>query len=356
MMNPNPRTQRLLAVGITCAALLTFVFSQGCRQGPDEDGEEEEGVAATAVPPARITVQNGQMILTLEAGAQRRLDLAVLSPSASSVQIDVTAPAVVLSAQGLANLRDAYIAGQTQLQKARVTSDVARKEYLRLKTLYQENQNASLKAMESAEATAETTEADDHAAQQRLDLQTSIARQQWGEVVTNWVTSGSSALASLLARREMLVQVTISPAGSEAPPAFVSLELPAGGRAAAKFVSEFPRVDPRIQGQSLLYITAGRADLAPGVNLVAHMPEGKRRRGLIIPQSAVVWSEGEPWVFLQTSDHQFTRRSLPTDTPVAGGFLVTQGFSPRDRIVVRGAQSLLSEELILQGAGMGETD
>jgi hypothetical protein len=79
-------------------------------------------------------------------------------------------------------------------------------------------------------------------------------------------------------------------------------------------------------------------------------------RGLIVPTSAVVWSEGKAWVYQQTASERFTRRVVPTEVPVERGFFVAQGFSPGDKVVIQGAQALLSEEMVLHGQGGGETD
>ena len=79
-------------------------------------------------------------------------------------------------------------------------------------------------------------------------------------------------------------------------------------------------------------------------------------KGLIVPTSAVVWSEGKAWVYQQTAADHFTRRAVPTDIPVEKGFFVAEGFSPGDKLVTRGAQALLSEELLLHGQSGGETD
>ncbi len=40
----------------------------------------------------------------------------------------------------------------------------------------------------------------------------------------------------------------------------------------------------------------------------------------------------------------FQRRELALDRPVAGGWFVTNGLAPNDRVVLTGAQALLSEE------------
>jgi hypothetical protein len=79
-------------------------------------------------------------------------------------------------------------------------------------------------------------------------------------------------------------------------------------------------------------------------------------KGLIVPTAAVVWSEGKAWVYQQTAADRFARRAVSSDIPVERGFFVAEGFAPGDKLVIQGAQALLSEELLLHGQGGGEAD
>src|SRR5206468_2426353 len=127
--------------------------------------------------------------------------------------------------------------------------------------------------------------------------------------------------------------ITISFDATFGAPKTISLELPGSARTEASLVSTFPRVDPRIQGRSLLYVAPAHLGLTPGVNLLAHISVGGRMRGLVVPTSAVVWSEGKAWVYQQTASDRFTRRAVVTDIPVEKGFFVPEGFSPGDKVV-----------------------
>ena len=92
------------------------------------------------------------------------------------------------------------------------------------------------------------------------------------------------------------------------------------------------------------------------MNLLAPLSVGRQVRGLIVPTSAVVWSEGKAWAYQQTASDRFARHIVPTEVPVERGFFVVQGFSPGDRLVIQGAQALLSEELLLHGQAGGAID
>lgn len=346
------RTRRKGWILFMTAALAALTIAQGCKTHSDPDDEEEQA-ARTGPAPAQISVKNGQTVLTLNPQTQKRLGIETAVLKQSSFRAENTAPAVVLPVQDLANLRNSYVAGQAQLEKTRINLDVASKEYERLKTLYAENQNASQKALDAAGGTMRAAETDLGAARQQLGLQTAVVRQQWGSVVAGWLAADSPELQRILASNEMLVQVTIPSGQAPSSPARISLAIPSGGRVSANFVSRFPRVDPRIQGVAFLYAAPARTGLVPGANLVARLPAGKMRRGIIVPNAAVVWSEGQAWVYRQSAANEFSRQTVPTGTPVEGGYFVTKALSPGDRIVVRGAQSLLSQELILEGRGGG---
>jgi len=109
--------------------------------------------------------------------------------------------------------------------------------------------------------------------------------------------------------------------------------------------------DAHTQGVSLLYRLARTLPgLRPGAAVTAHFSlSGKAGRGtsekaVLIPRAALVQQDGRTWVYVQTKDDRFSRRPVPLDLPAEAGFIAAQGFSPGDRIVVAGAQTLLSEE------------
>ena len=189
-----------------------------------------------------------------------------------------------------------------------------------------------------------------------MNLQESVLRQEWGSVVAKWAVESSLELQHVFDQREVLVQMTMPSGAAFGATKTISLEIPGGTRTEAILVSTFPRVDPRIQGTSFLYVAPAHLGLTPGVNLLAHLSVGSQMKGLIVPTSAVVWSEGKAWAYQQTASERFTRRVVSTDVPVEQGFFVARGFSPGDRVVTQGAQSLLSEEMLLHGQGGGDTD
>jgi len=63
---------------------------------------------------------------------------------------------------------------------------------------------------------------------------------------------------------------------------------------------------------------------------------------------------GKVYVYVQTAPDQFVRKEASLNNPVADGYVVTTNFSLGDRVVVEGAQILLSEEFKSQTAAEQE--
>jgi hypothetical protein len=80
------------------------------------------------------------------------------------------------------------------------------------------------------------------------------------------------------------------------------------------------------------------------MNVLAFVPAGPSRPGVMVPARAAVWWQGKASVYLEKGTGHFVRREIPTETPVGEGWFVTGGFSPGDKVVVKGAQLLQSEE------------
>ena len=331
-------------------SLLMLLVVSGCNRSASK-GPEEEEAGPTSKSPAELSWADGQAILTLETVPQKRLGLVTTPLAASAERFEITAPAVILSVQDLVSSRNGYVAAQVQLAKSRADTDVAGAEYSRLKTLFGQNQNASEKSLQAAEAVSKARDADLAAAEQQVTLDEAAIRQVWGKVVTKWIVEDSTELRQVLNQRQMLVQVTLPSIESVELPQKVSLELPDSTRTEATFVSPVPRADPRIQGKSYLYVGSSESGLPPGTNLLAHLAVGARMAGVIVPSSAVVWSEGKAWVFQQTAQDRFIQRPLATNLPVENGYFVASGFQAGDKVVTQGAQALLSQEALPRGGG-----
>src|SRR5487761_78916 len=329
------------ALVLVAAAVLIRTIAQD-RNAPDVDADDEQEAIHV---PSRVSVVNGQTLVALDASTQKRLDVTVSRLRAVSTRRTETAAATVLATQGLVPLRNAYVSAQAQVETAQAQIEVSRSEYDRLKALYIQNQNASKKSLQAAQGLLRTNRAALDVAQKQIELAQWSVQQAWGGTVAGWVARDSPSLEAVFGQRAVLVQITLPPGSDlQKDSPRVTLSAPSGRSVDASYVSPFPQVDPRIQGVSLLYMARSYPALEPGMNLVARLPAGKRLRGVLIPSAAVVWWQGQAWVYAQTVPGRYARRLVSTDEPLQNGYFAARGFAPGAEVVTRGAQELLSEE------------
>ncbi len=184
------RSRTAASIRVLIATLLLLTLLGACQNRLDKDDEVHHPQAKNG--PAQISVENGETVLALDTATQSRLGLQVATLTATVTRAEFTCPAVVLPIQDLTTFRNTYIAAQTQLQKSRVELDVAGNEYARLKALFGQEHNISEKSLQSAEGALKTSEADERAGEQQLNLQESIVRHEWGGVASKWAMEDST--------------------------------------------------------------------------------------------------------------------------------------------------------------------
>jgi hypothetical protein len=66
--------------------------------------------------------------------------------------------------------------------------------------------------------------------------------------------------------------------------------------------------------------------------------------------------EGKGWIYVQTGTNQFARTEIPLDRLMENGWFVAGGLTATNRIVVVGAETVLSAELSGGGFSTGDRD
>src|SRR5437868_6710649 len=134
------------AIWVFLAALLTLPFLGGCQNiGRDADDEDRVRTAPATPPPAQISFENGEVILTMDEAAQKRMGIEVGGLTGGSNRATADVPATVLSVQDLGSFRNSYVAAISHIEKNHVDIEVARKQYTRAKSLFDSDQNISAK-------------------------------------------------------------------------------------------------------------------------------------------------------------------------------------------------------------------
>jgi hypothetical protein len=230
------------------------------------------------------------------------------------------------------------------LVKARASARVSLAEYERLQQLNRDGKNASDKAVEAARAASESdTAVAQNVAEALAILKSSIAL-RWGPALASWLEQGSPRLNALLAQRMFLLQVTSMNGGLQAAPRQAIVRFADGTHTSAQLISLLPQLDQRLQTPSFLYLAPAHSGLIAGMNLPVFLTAGAARGGVLVPISAAVWWQGKAWCYVELSPGKFTREQVSTVNPLDSGWFVTEGIAPRTRVVISGAQTLLSEE------------
>jgi len=339
-------------------AVLVALALGGFLLSRSEQASEAEREAP--VPsPVRITLEKGLTTLAVDEAVQARSGIQLLALNATEPISGTTVYGTVIDLQPLADLSSRYASSVADLDSARAASDAARAELERTQALYADVQNASLKALQAARTVNTAATARVKSAQANVTAIAASARQQYGATVAGWALSPASPeLARLLERREVLLRVVFSGSQISAPPAMLKTSADGVTPFNARLVSASPQVDPGIQGQAYYYRTA--VPLAAGTRISAKasvtVAATTAKAGVLIPAGAIVWYGGQPWVYVQSGKGNFQRRAVDPRFPQDGDYFVTDGFSPGEFVVVRGAQLLLSEESRAQSASQQENE
>lgn len=132
-----------------------------------------------------------------------------------------------------------------------------------------------------------------------------------------------------------------------------------GTGALARYIAPAAEVDTLTRAPAFLYrVSKGWLGARPGLPIVATIADPRSTAvGRFVPTDAVVQWDALSWVYVQRdvpgasgapAAHTYVRRRVDTSRPVDGGWLAPstppRGLRTGDRIVIRGAQQLLSEE------------
>lgn len=328
-----------MAVGAVIIGLLVWGFIEGRRERSFE-AERERPLAE----PSRVVAVGGHAVVVLDAATQAAGALVVTAITPVTQRARSRAYGTVVDPQRLIEASERSGQAAAAFDKAQATRDAAQQEYTRMHELNLDDRNVSAKTLQAAEAAARIATADLRAAQAIHDNAIASVRGQWGPVVSQWLAQGQApGLTRLLAQQEVLVQVSTSgqsPLLAGGQPA-ATVRLANGESVPLRWLSTVGHTDPRVQGTSAYYL-APASGLLPGMNVEVWLESPRTLQGVLIPSDAVVWWQGQAWIYTQTDATHFVRVPIPTDQPANDGWFVPEG-SPL-RAVTGGAQLLFSEE------------
>jgi hypothetical protein len=308
----------------------------GCaKKEPEAAGPkaaDKPAEKADKAPESRVSRgTNGEIFITLDEETQKAMGLQVVELAVSESNEEIKGYARVLDPSTLAS-------ASADLIIAEAASAASQAELSRLKTLAAQN-NTSQRALQTAEAAAARDQA-------QLDAGKLKLAAAWGRGLAE--RKDLPVLIKLLSGQESaLVQVEV-PLGSElkAAPEIIRLANLQGQTASADFVGPASAVTPQFQSRGFIYLLATNSlGVAPGANLSAFLAmPGKPKSGVEVPREAIVRRNGDGWVYAQREPQKFERVAVPLDKLLSKGWFVHDSLKAGDKIVIQGAQQLLSEE------------
>ena len=321
---------------VVVAAGMVALIMIGC-------GERQEGTTRSGAQPVEkranlSRTSSGENVITLAAETQRLAGLVIVSAEAATLRPEVKAYGKVLDPVSLVTLHGDVLAAEAAL-----TNSAAQLQ--RTRTLFQEDQNASRRALDTAEAEFRSNEVRFQVAKSQLNL-------EWGDGIAGLdVNECAKLIAQLVNHQAALLRVDL-PIGEGN-----LAKLPASARVMiagledkffdARVLSVAPAANEKMPGQGfLLRVDSQDASLRPGTAVSVFLPlPGNAQSGVTIPRSSLVRLAGNVWVYVQLDADKFTRRQVVLTHPTDAGWFVKEGVHPGDKLVVEGVEELLSEEL-----------
>lgn len=266
--------------------------------------------------------------------------------------------ATVIDPQALTALAAQLATAHAAVQSATEELMSSAAQAKRLQTLYRNGKIVSERDEQAAIAAAAAARAQRVSAIANDSSARASAVATWGPALATIAEQGADAFADYAGGRRSLLAIAL-PVGTGAPSTKnIDILLPAGQTLTASLMGPSPRADTIVQGPTYYYSAAG-GTLRSGQRFSAAVPVGtSNTSGVVVPDTAVLWYAGEPWVYAEAAPGHFARRPISTDARDAKGWFQAKGFKPDERVVVHGGELLLSQELKPppSGAHTGDED
>src|SRR5262245_482501 len=260
---------------------------------------------------------------------------------------------------------------QNELVKARESVAVAESEYRRMTDLAKQGLRGE-QDLEQAKTRLSYARSDEAAALEKLNLfekddgksggmpklrPLPIVAPRSGTVLSVPVSPGQfvAAAAPLVQIADLSkpwLRVAVPENDLARVDAKASIAIPLGGkRVAAKPLALVPLVDPIRHTADLIYeLAPGDVPIARDQVVAVHVPVDHKRTETVVPYDAVVYDiHGSAWIYLDVTPKEggkniYRRWRVELGPTVDGGLVVRAGELSGKRVVVSGAQVLLSRE------------
>jgi hypothetical protein len=296
-------------------------------------------------------------LLAVRARADEETEHMPRSGSVTVVGAQITLDASARAAAGIATVAAVPVAGRADVAafgrvvdplplvealharaSTRATVTAAAAEAKRVARLHVDDQNASTRDLEAAEAALQRTQGDAADAAARLAL-------AWGKAAE----LDQAVIEALIAHQAALVRIDLPSGVHLASAPTQALLLPVGSSTTAleaSILGVAPTTDPMLQGDAYLALVSHAAP-RPGTALDVTLPRATAQAGAVaVPASAVVWLDAEPVVYVETSPGSFVARPVTLGPEANATRQIDAGVAAGEQVVREGAAQLVSAHVL----------
>jgi len=273
--------------------------------------------------------------ITLDAAAQARFGVGIVTLTAASAPNSTTSTARVLDSRTLVQL-------DSDLAAASASFTASRDDAARIKKAYSDDHTGSYRDVQVAH------EREVGGLQKVNQARRQLAMEWGGGVADLQAHSRAELLSDISASRVELARVEI-PAGVAVPKPGATLQVRGFSESeifTGSVLGVLPLVDPTQQTRGVLLKLKGDAAKLPiGQVLSADIPtSGNLMLGVVLPRASLLRHDSRIWVYVQTGATTFVRKEVREYRSVPSGWFVPKGFAPGDHVVAAGASALLGAE------------
>ncbi len=331
----------IAAISILSIAAIIFIFIQN-RKGLKSEANSEKAISSNIV----VSSANGQIILTIDSLHQKKSGIITNILIKVKHQKSFTGYGKVLQVDEISAAQMKYQKTKSGFLTAKNNYELSFNEYKRLKKLNRGNSNnIAIKTLQAANALLMNNKNILRNRRVEYDNTLNYLRQKWGEKFARDIFNNSPQFKRISAGTDLLIHITLPSGINEATNPSSATIRANGSNVKAEFISKPALTDTQIQGLSYYFIVSSNSKfILPGMNVSGELSFGAMLTGVKVPSSSIVWNKGKAWSYLEIKENQFYRHKINTGMPVKNGYFISEKDLIDKKIVVSGAQLLLSQE------------
>jgi len=255
----------------------------------------------------------------------------------------------VVNLKNLIDYKANYLNLNFEINKLNTQLKEEIKHFKKLQTLNEDNKNIADSVVGEKEIEINNLRNNLNIQKSNINNLLQVIGQEWGQSFKDLLTNPkTSSLQNIFNSGSRLLKITIANSKiQKLPPSELILFSPLHpkNKYTANFISKAPFGSLDIQGSSYFYLSLSN-DLMIGskINSYIESAEDSQVKKFHIPKSAIIWNEGKPWIYVESSNNSFLRHPIFKLEEADVGWDVQFENIPPRTIVTKGAQLLLSEE------------